>query len=152
MLLKPSTSLTLHYSVPPSLCRWTLTRCFAALLQALLLVTTRICHWWTPESLAILPWDGSLAIHSVSHHGKILSPSAVSPWEDSLSLRSLAIAMGWVPTGRLSVDKLLCYPLVACGIAVLSLRLHKETPPHWGDCLWVDTGMFYLFLTCETSL
>ena len=89
---------------------------------------------WTP---AVLSWEwlhrhplwgGSLAIHSLPHRGKTPLPSAVSLWEDSLSLRLLPIAVGWVPTGRPPMGKLLRYLLVTCCIAVLSLGLHKETP------------------------
>ena len=88
-------------------------------------IAVRIFHHYP---LAVSLWDGSLAICSLPPHGKTPSPSAVSPWEDSLTLRSLAIAMGWVPTGRLPMGKLPHYPLVTCCIAVLSLCLRKETP------------------------
>jgi hypothetical protein len=142
--LEPSTSLTPHQPVPLSLCHWILSRCFAAPLQALSLVSTRIGRWWTPESLAIrwtravslwewlhrhLLWCGFLAIRSLPRHGKTPSPSVVSLWEDFLSLRSVAIAVGRVPTGRPLVVKLLCYLLVTCCIAILSLRLYKDTSP-----------------------
>jgi len=65
--LKPITSLTLHQPVPLSLCCWTLARCFAAALQALSLLSTKIGRWWTPVSLAILP---------LSRCGMAPSPSA----------------------------------------------------------------------------
>jgi hypothetical protein len=93
-------------------------------------------HWM----LAVSPWKYSIAIRMLSLCGMAPSPSAhcfaveilhrhpVSPWEGSLTLRSLAIAMGWVPTGRLPVGKLPRYPLLAGYIAVLSLCLCKETP------------------------
>jgi hypothetical protein len=80
----------------------------------------KIGRWWTPESLAILP---------LSRHDMTPSPSThclTMTWLPHHPLT--AIAVGWVPTGRLPMSKLLRYPLVACCIAVLSLRLPTKTP------------------------
>jgi hypothetical protein len=147
--LEPSTSLTPHYVVTHSLCRWTLVRSTTSSVSCELknqsLVNTRIPRYplavspwygslairWT---LAVPPWkysiairsvspcDGSLAIRSLLRRGKTPSPSAVSGWEDPITLRSLAIAVGQIHMGKLSR-----YPLVDCCIVVLSLCLRKGT-------------------------
>jgi hypothetical protein len=90
-LLEPSTSHTLHYAVPLSLCRWTLTRGFAAPLK--------LCRLWEQENflsvgppcialrrltrhpLAVSPWEGSLVM---------LCSQAAFPSEDFLTIRSLS--------------------------------------------------------------
>jgi hypothetical protein len=153
--LEPSTPLKLHYPIPLS---WTLARCFAAPLQALSLVSTRIGRWWTPESLAILPLSRHDMAPSPSAHCFAVTwlprpPLTASPWHGTLAIRSLprrdmallpsahclamtwlhhhpltTIAVGQVPIGILCVGKMLRYPLVACYITVLSLRLPKEAP------------------------
>ena len=88
-------------------------------------IAVRILHRYL---LNVSLWDGSLAIHSLPHRGKTPMPSAVLPWEDSLSFHSLAIAVGQVPMGRMPVGKRPRYPLVACCIALLSLCHRKKTP------------------------
>jgi hypothetical protein len=89
------------------------------------LVNTRIpCY---PP--AVSPWYGSITIHSLSHRDMAPSPSAhclAVTWLPHHLLT--AIAMGQVPTGRLPMGKLLCYPLVACCITVLLLHLPIVTP------------------------
>jgi len=88
--LEPSTSFTPHYAVPPSLCRRTLARCFAATSHALSLVSTRIPRY----SFAVSPWDGSLAIRWTF---------VVSQWEYSVAIHcSLAVSERSLPAGHRS--------------------------------------------------
>ena len=120
--LEPSTLLTPHCPVTPSLCRRTLDRGFAAPLQALSLVSTGIhtIRWtlaispWVDSiiirwTLAVSPWDGSLAILSLSRRGMAPPPTArslavrwlprhslvVSPWKDSIAIRCLLAESPW---------------------------------------------------------
>ena len=103
---------------------------------------------WLPHHLlAVSPWDGSLAIGSLTHrgHGSIVicllsrrgktsSPSAVrsfatSPWVDSLAIRSPsrreAVPAGRLPVCSLSSGRLL--PLAAGHCLNSAVSLHECT-------------------------
>jgi len=117
-----------------SLCRWRLARCFAAPLQALSLVSTRIDRWWTPESLAILP---------LSRRGMASTPFTGR----QLYCREndfIAIHCGVAPspsTHCLTVERLHCHLLSRCektpSVSACSLSLWDESPrvDHpWVNC------------------
>jgi hypothetical protein len=133
--LEPSTSLRPHQPVPLPLCRRTLVRWFAAPLQALSLVSTRIGRWWTPESLVILPLsrrgmasspsagrqlyrreNDSILIRCLAVGWLARHPLTASPWKDFIAIRCCTVT--WLP----------CHPLDAYCIAVLSPGLRKENP------------------------
>ena len=101
-----------------SLWRRKLPRCFAAPLQALSLVSTRIGRWWTPESLAILP---------LSRRGMAPSPSAVAVWQGSLAIR-------WTPAVSLYYRP------------VSARRTHEGWIP-WVDCVVICWTLAYIALS-----
>jgi len=82
----------------------------------------------TPSPFPVSLWGGSLAIHSLPHHGKTSSPSAVALWHGSfaicwtpaVSLYYRPISARRTPEGRtLWVDS--CYPLDIGLYSVVSL-------------------------------
>jgi len=118
-----------------SLWRRKLPRCFAAPLQALSLVSTRIGRWWTPESLAILPLsrrgmapspsagrqlyrreNDSIAIRCLAVGCPPRHPFTASHWKDFYAIRFRTVT--WLPR----------HPLDSYYIPVLSPGLRKENP------------------------
>jgi len=92
--LEPSTSHTPHYAVPPSFCRRTLARCFAAPLQALSPVSTRILSisWTPPYRHEMAPSPSARCLVVERRHCHPLFAHYVTVRETpSLSARCLAV-------------------------------------------------------------